>query len=116
MRAIRRVVPVLALALVACTSAEEKARTREQAMIAQAQADSAAEAEFVEDSQKLAASITLDTVKSVTVRDQRSVDDSDVIETIRLAIAPNGHTCLLTFERYKTIAVGDTLSCQWSPP
>jgi hypothetical protein len=114
MRAIR--LAVLVLALVACTSAEEKARAREQAMIAQAQADSAAEAEFAEDSQKLASSITVDTVKSLTIRDQRSPDDYESIESVHLAIAPNGHTCRLTFERYKTIAVGDTLSCQWSPP
>jgi hypothetical protein len=107
---------VLVLALAACTSAEEKAREREMAMIAQAQADSVAEAEFVQDSTQLAASITVDSVKSVTVRDQRSEEDNDVIETVHVAIAPNGHTCLLTVERYRTIVVGDTLSCQWSPP
>ncbi len=107
---------VLALALLACTSAEEKARTRELAMIAQAQADSVAEAEFVEDSVKLAGSITVDTVRSVTVRSQRSEDDNDVIETVNLAIAANGHACLLTAERYRTIVVGDTLTCQWAAP
>ncbi len=112
----RQLVAALALALMACTSAEEKARAREVAMIAQAQADSVAESEFVEDSARLAASITVDTVKSVGVRDQRSEEDSESIETVRFAIAPNGHTCLLTFERYKTIVVGDTLSCQWAPP
>ena len=109
-------VAVVTLTLMACTSAEEKARDRELAMIAQAQADSVAESEFVEDSGRLAASITVDTVKSVTVRDQRSEEDNEVIETVRLAIAPNGHTCLLTSQRYTTIVVGDTLSCQWAPP
>jgi len=111
-----RALLVAVLALVQAISAEDRARARERAMIAQAQADSVEEAEFVEDSGRLAASITLDTVTSVTVRDQRSEEDSELIETVRLAIAPNGHTCLLTVERYNTIAVGDTLSCQWAPP
>ncbi len=107
---------VLVLALAACTSAEEKAREREQAMIAQAQADSVAEADFVQDSIRLGASITVDTVKSVTVRYQRSEADNEVTETVHVAIAQNGHTCLLSTERSRPIVVGDTLSCQWSPP
>lgn len=106
----------LVLVLAACTSAEEKARTRELAMIEQAKADSVSEAEFVEDSLKLASSITLDTVKELRVRDQRSAEDDTAIETIRQAISPTGQACLLTFERYRTIAVGDTLSCQWAAP
>lgn len=106
----------LVLVLAACTSAEDKARIREQAMIEQAKADSVAEAEFVEDSVKIAASISVDTVKELRTRDQRATDGSDGIETTYLAISPTGQACLLTSERYRTVVVGDTLSCQWAVP
>lgn len=106
---------VLMLALTACTSAEQKVRQRDSAMVAQAIADSVAEQEFVEDSSKLAASITLDTVKELRLRDQRSPNDDSVIETIHQAVSPTGQFCTLTFEKYKLVAVGDTLSCQWAP-
>jgi hypothetical protein len=104
----------LVFMLAACTSAEEKARAREQAMIEQAKADSVAEAEFVEDSSRLAASISVDTIREVRTRDQRTEDDG--VETAYLAISPKGQACLLTFEKYRTAVVGDTLSCQWTPP
>ena len=106
---------VLALALAACTSAEEKARQRDAAMVAQAIADSIAEHEFIDDSSKLAASITVDTVKALRLRDQRSPDDASVMETLREAVSPAGQVCALTFEKYQLVAVGDTLSCQWAP-
>jgi hypothetical protein len=105
----------LVLAVAACTSAEEKARQRDAAMVAQAIADSVAEHEFIEDSSKLAASITVDTVKALRVRDQRSPDDDSVVETIREAVSPAGQVCALTSEKYRLVAVGDTLSCQWAP-
>jgi hypothetical protein len=105
----------LALGLTACASAEEKARARDSAMIAQAIADSVAEQEFVEDSVKLAASITADTITALRIVDQRVPDDPDTIESIHLAVARSGQVCQLTFEKYKTVAVGDTISCQWAP-
>lgn len=110
-----RIIVWLVFALAACTSAEERAREREQAMIEQAKADSAGEAEFVEDSLRLAASITLDTVAELRERDRTSPDDSDVLETVREAIGRSGQVCLLEFEKYRQLAVGDTLSCQWAP-
>jgi hypothetical protein len=106
---------VLAIALTACASAEEKARQRDSAMVAQAIADSVSEQEFVEDSSKLAASITLDTVKELRIRDVRSPDDHRVVETFHQAVSPTGQFCTLTVEKYPSVAVGDTLSCQWSP-
>lgn len=106
----------LVLALAACTSAEEQAREREMAMIEAAKADSIAEAEFVEDSLKLAASISLDTIVALRVRDQQASDDPDYIETVHLAVTRAGQTCQLDFEKYKLVAVGDTLTCQWGPP
>ncbi len=111
----RLTLTVLALAIAACTSAEEKTRQRDAAMVAQAIADSVAEHEFIEDSSKLAASITVDTVKELRLRDQRSLDDERVIETIQQAVSSNGQFCTLTVEKYRRVAVGDTLSCQWAP-
>lgn len=107
----------LVFALAACTSDEEKARQREAAMIEQAKADAAAETEFVEDSMKLAASITVDTVRSLERRDSyRTNDENDDTGGPRFeAIAANGQVCLLTPTRYATLIVGDTLSCQWGP-
>lgn len=108
----------LAFALVACTSDEEKARQREAAMIEQAQADAAAEAEFADDSLKLAASVTIDTIRRLERRDRYSTNDEDDEETSGPrfeAIAANGQVCLLTPARFTTVVVGDTLSCQWGP-
>ena len=59
----RKQLVVFALLLVgACTSAEERARQAEEAMVAQAKSEAAAESLFVQDSLKLQASITMDTI------------------------------------------------------
>jgi hypothetical protein len=107
---------VLAIALTACTSAAEKEKRRQQAMIEQAREDAAAEAEFVADSVKLAASITMDTVSELRQRDERTTTDdgADTVVTSYHAVTRAGQLCVLTFEKYKTTAQGDTLSCQWS--
>jgi hypothetical protein len=105
----------LLLAVAACTSAEEKARQRDSAMIAQAIADSVAEQEFIEDSSKLAASITVDTVRERRIRNQPSPDNSDVLELVHEAVSPSGLVCALTVAKYDQVIVGDTLSCQWAP-
>jgi len=107
----------LAFALAACTSDEEKAREREAAMIGRAIADSVAEAEFADDSLKLAASITVDTVRTLERRDAYSTndDDGDTSGPRFEAVAANGHVCLLTPTRFTALVVGDTLSCQWGP-
>ncbi len=106
---------VLVLSLAACTSAEEKAQQRELAMIEAAKADSVSEAEFVEDSVKLAASITVDTVRTLRIVDQRSADDDGTFDTIHQAVSPTGLLCAVTVEKYRVLVVGDTLSCQWAP-
>lgn len=107
----------LAAALLACTSAEERARQREEAMIAQARADSAAEADFIADSVALAASVTVDSVVELRVRTVRTpLEGGDHVS------APNheavnrfGLVCTLDEERYRTLVRGDTLRCQWGP-
>jgi len=109
---------LLVLVLAGCTSAEEKAREREQEMIGQAQADSAAEADFVADSLALAASITVDTIRELRIRDVQSVDDNgyEFALPAHEAIGTTGQVCALTVERYIPLIRGDTLSCQWGPP
>lgn len=111
----------LVLALAACTSAEEAKRQRELAMIAQATADSVAEAEFVVDSIALAASITVDTIADVRIRSvavpSDDGDDGGDGPTLRHeAVAPGGKVCAVTPTRYVTLIRGDTLSCQWGAP
>lgn len=106
---------VLVLSAAACTSAEEKAQQRELAMIEAAKADSAGEAEFAEDSVKLAASITLDTVRALRIVDQRSPDDDGTFDTIHQAVSATGLLCAITVDKYRLLVVGDTLSCQWAP-
>ena len=113
----RHVTWLLVLGLAACTSAEEKARVREQAMIAQAQADSAAETDFVADSLALAASVTLDTIRDLRIRDVKNVDDNgyEYTASAHEAIGTAGFVCALTVERYVPLTRGDTLRCQWGP-
>jgi len=107
----------IAFALAACTSDEEKAKQRDAAMIEQAKADAAAEAEFADDSVTLAASITVDTVRGLERRDSytTSDEDDDTSGPRFEAIAANGQVCLLTPTRFTALVVGDTLSCQWGP-
>ena len=108
----------LVLALAGCTSAEEKARQREAQMIAQARADSAAEADFVADSLALAASITVDTIRALRRQNTETIssDAADASVAIFQAVSPKGQVCALTAVRYQALAIGDTLTCQWGPP
>ncbi len=108
----------LLVALTACTSTAEKERLRDSAMVEQAKADAAAEAEFVADSVKLAASITVDTVKEVRIMsDSVFVADNDPQSVlVHAAISPSGLRCLLSEEKWPTLVAGDTLSCQWTAP
>ncbi|MBC7840732.1 MAG: hypothetical protein H7099_00370 [Gemmatimonadaceae bacterium] len=106
----------LLVALGACTSAADKERERDEAMVAQAKADAAAEAAFVADSLALAASITVDTVKEVRLMsDSIWIADNDPQSgVVHAAISPGGRRCLLSDEKWPTLVVGDTLSCQWT--
>ena len=106
----------VALLLAGCKSAAEKAHIRDSLMIEQAKEDAAAEAEFVQDSVKLAASITVDTVKEVRSVQDTVPDADSVLQIVPAAIAlsPTGMRCTLTTERSRTIVPGDTLSCQWA--
>lgn len=109
--------PLLVLTLGACNSAVEKARLRDSAMVEQAKSDAADEADFVTDSVALAASITMDTVKSVRSVNRNDTDDDGnaVVDTVYQALSPTGHACELTVGKYRAIVPGDTLSCQWAP-
>ena len=107
---------VAALLLAACKSGAEKARLRDSLMIEQAKEDATTEAEFVQDSVKLAASITVDTVREVrSVQD--TVPDADSVMHVVpafISLSPTGTRCTLTAERFRTLVTGDTLSCQWA--
>ena len=113
-----RITWLLVLVLAACTSAEDKAHERDRQMIAQAQADSAAEADFIADSLALAASITVDTVRELQSRDVTIVDDNgdEFLAPAREAIGTTGLVCALSVDRFVQLNRGDTLSCQWGPP
>ncbi len=109
---------LLLLGLTACTSSEEKARQRELQMIAQAQADSAAEADFISDSLALDSTVTLDSIRELRIRDVTDTDDDGNTFTLprHEAIGAKGQLCAVTTERYMQLAPGDTLRCQWGPP
>ncbi|HYW49343.1 MAG TPA: hypothetical protein VE861_01985 [Gemmatimonadaceae bacterium] len=108
----------LLVALAACSSAEEKQQERERRMIEQALADSAAEADFLADSLALAASITVDTIRLLRLRDVATTDEDGNPLTLAQAeaVAANGQVCALTRNRYVELITGDTLTCQWGPP
>lgn len=110
-----RVALIVALPLAAaCTSEEEKARRAEEAMVAMAKEDIAAESLFVHDSTAIAASITLDTVTLVGISPPVLNGDGDTVEGKRFfAHSRRGGVCLLDSVRLLTIAQGDTLRCQW---
>jgi hypothetical protein len=107
---------LLAFLLAGCKSAAEKAHIRDSLMIVQAKEDAAAEAEFVQDSVKLAASITVDTVREVRSVQDTMPDADSVMQVVPavIALSPTGTRCTLTIERSRTIVPGDTLSCQWA--
>jgi len=114
----RRTTLALVLSLAACTSDEEKAREREQLMMVQARADSAAEADFLADSVALASSISLDSIRDLRVREVKTVDDNgyEYLTPRHEAIGAAGLVCAVTIERYIQLVRGDTLRCQWGPP
>ena len=103
------------LALGACTSAQEKQRRATALMVEQAKADAAAESTFVQDSLKLMASITVDTVE-IVVSVPRAATDADGIswaDTIYKAITRGGASCVVDAIKSRQLTAGDTLSCQW---
>jgi hypothetical protein len=114
----RRTTLALMLTLAACTSAEEKAREREKAMIEAARADAAEEAAFVADSIALTASITVDSIRDLRIRDVKTVDDNgyEYLAPRHEAIGTAGQVCAVTTTRYFQLVRGDTLRCQWGPP
>jgi hypothetical protein len=114
----RTVISLAMLALVACTSAEEKERRKQEAMIEAAKEDAAAESTFVADSIAVVQSITVDTAAMLTSTVVETVgDDGYPLRNLQyLAISPSRTRCLLDSARYVTLVQGDTLSCQWSAP
>lgn len=114
----RRVLCLALLTCTACTSAEDKARAREQQMIEQARADSAAEADFVADSVALANSITVDSIRELRMRDVREIDDdgNEVLTRRYEAVGTHDMVCAVETTRYALLVRGDTLRCQWGPP
>lgn len=113
----RRIIWALVLTLAACTSAEDKARQREQAVIEQARADSASEADFLSDSLALATSITLDSIRDLRIRDVRDTDDdgNEFMLPRHEAVGTTGLVCAVNTDRYLQLVRGDTLRCQWGP-
>lgn len=102
----------------ACANAEERARQAEERMVAQAKIEATAESVFVQDSLKLQASITMDTV-DVSVHTSQLFTNSDggtdvdnryVVQTRLRA------SCEVDSTRYARVVKGDTLSCQWEMP
>jgi hypothetical protein len=106
------------LSVAACTSAEDKQRRRELAMVEAAKADAQDEAAFVADSVAVLQSITVDTVTELQMR---LIDDSDEVGythyvTQYVAMSPRGNRCMVDSTKYGMLVRGDTLSCQWGPP
>lgn len=83
-----------------------------------AQADSAAEADFVADSAALAASIALDTIADLVTGSAPVVDDNgyESRRTSWNVVGRSRGICLVDSTRYLALVRGDTLSCQWGPP
>jgi hypothetical protein len=109
---------VFLLSIAACKSAEEKQRALDSAMVEQAKLDAAAELEFLEDSVKLAQSISADTVADLIMRRARAQDDNGYEYEVNefLAVAPSRTRCIVDSVKYIALVRGDTLSCQWGPP
>jgi hypothetical protein len=107
----------LIVALAACASPEEKQRRLDSAMVEQAKLDAQDEAEFLEDSAKLAASITVDTIYDVREMSNVGTDengDQFTYDTYA-ATARNRSRCFVDQARFRSLVRGDTLRCQWEP-
>jgi hypothetical protein len=109
---------VFLLSIAACKSAEEKQRALDSAMVEQAKLDAAAELEFLEDSVKLAQSISADTVVDLVISRVRAQDDNGYEFEVKeyLAVARSRTRCIVDSLKYVALVRGDTLSCQWGPP
>jgi len=102
----------------ACTSAEERARKTEEAMVTQAKIEAAAESAFVQDSLKLQASITMDTVDVLVRTSQLFTNDDGGTDTDYKYVVQTRlrASCEVDSVRYTRMVKGDTLSCQWETP
>ncbi len=112
----RTPVTICALLLVsACTSAEERTRKAEEAMVTQAKIEAAAESVFVQDSLKLQASITMDTIDVLVHTSQLFTSDNGATEVDNKYVVQTRlrASCEVDSIRYTRIVKGDTLSCQW---
>jgi hypothetical protein len=103
------------VSLSACASPEEKQRRLDSAMVEQAKLDAQDEAEFVEDSVKLASSITVDTIYDIRTVPTvgRDADGREFTYDVYTVTARNNQRCLVEPARFTTLVRGDTLSCQW---
>lgn len=114
-RASRAVACVSVLSLAACMSAEEQERRATEAMVAQAKIDIAAESAFVQDSTKLAASFTIDTVLSLRMLQRQATDRDGVTwtDTVYQIFTRDSAKCMVEPRKYHLLTSGDTLTCQW---
>ena len=100
----------------ACVSADEKARRNEERMVEAAKEEIQAESLFVQDSIKLTASITQDTVDEL--RDSTSmsiVDNVTYTDHNYRAVSRSRAVCAVDSAAFARLTRGDTLSCQWEP-
>ena len=105
---------VALLSIGACVGADERARRTEERMVEAAKGEIQAESLFVQDSLKLTASITTDTVDEM--RDSTSmsiVDNMTYTDHYYKAVSRSRAVCTVDSVVYARLARGDTLSCQW---
>lgn len=106
---------MLCLTSIGCTSKEEKERRATAAMIEQAKADIAAESLFVQDSIKLAASFSVDTVLTMRALQRQATDrdGNDWTDTVYQIFTRDSAKCMVDGRKFSLLSPGDTLSCQW---
>ena len=102
------------LAFSACVSAEEKARRNEERMVQAAKEEIQAESLFMQDSIKLTASITQDTVDEMRDSTSKSiVDNMTYTDHFYTAVSRSRALCTVDSAAFARLTRGDTLSCQW---
>jgi hypothetical protein len=94
-------------------------RVQEEAMVREAQKAALEEQEFQNDSLKLAATFELKKVTATNTLDVKGEDDDgyEVTEKHYYVVSDDKKVCQVTEQKYnqfRTGAVPDTLTCQWS--
>ena len=101
--------------MIACESAEQKAKRVDSEMVAEAKRAAVEESTFVSDSVKFDSTFTTMAVDSAKMLNTTELDGNGGSDLVTRYFAYSGaKVCQLSKEKFPTVAPKDTIHCQWA--